>query len=335
LELHMTTFRGAIIGCGMIAEYHLRAWRRITEIEIVALCDPDPARAQSRQQEFAPWAKCYAALDELLAGERLDFVDILTPPWLHREHCLQAAAAGLHIICQKPLCGELAEAQSLVAALTNHPQIFAVHENHPYRPWFRDIHALSREGFFGPIRRLSLVQHDAREPPERFKADAQRGIMLEYGVHLVDMVRALLGEPQRVSASFQRVNSRVRGESAAAAIYECADAAAVIDISWKTAGPELGSVTVIGERGVALYEGRMTRGLSSRFRLFQQGQLVRDETRCPTEDFCESFYLLQRDQADAMLHGSPPPQPAADNLKTLAATFAAYDSAAQATPVDC
>jgi D-apiose dehydrogenase len=331
----MTTLRGAVVGCGMISEYHLRAWRRIPEVEIVALCDPDLTRAQSRQQEFAPSAKCYVELGTLLASERLDVVDILTPPWLHKEHCLQAAAVGVHIICQKPLCSELPEAQALVAALANHPRIFAVHENHPYRPWFREILRLNREGFFGPIRRLALVQHDAREPPERFKAEAERGIMLEYGVHLVDMVRALLGEPRRVFATFQRVNPRVRGESAAAAIYQCGDGAAVIDISWKSAGPELGGVTVIGERGVALYEGRMTRGPTSRFRLFQEGQLVRDERHCPTDDFCESFYLLQRDLARAMFLGAPPPQSAVDNLKTLAATFAAYDSVASGREVRC
>jgi D-apiose dehydrogenase len=147
-------------------------------------------------------------------------------------------------------------------------------------------------------------------------------------VHLVDMVRALLGEPRRVFASFQKINPRVRGESAAAVVYECAGAAAVIDISWRANGPELGSATVIGDRGVALYEGRMTRGQTSRFRLFHEGEVVRDEARCPTDDFRESFYLLQRELTAAMLHGTPPPQAARDNLKTLAATFAAYDAAA-------
>lgn len=52
-----------------------------------------------------------------------------------------------------------------------------------------------------------------------------------------------------------------------------------------------------------------------------------DEQRCPTDDFCESFYLLQRELTDAMLSGKPAPQSAADNWKTLAATFAAYDAA--------
>jgi D-apiose dehydrogenase len=324
----MARLRGAVLGCGMIAEYHLRAWRRIREVEIVALCDPDAARAEARRQEFAPTARHFESLDALLASKhRPDFVDVLTPPWLHKEHCLAAAATGVHIICQKPLCGELSEAQELVAELRDYPRLFVVHENHPYRPWFQRILELNREGFFGPVRRLALVQHDAREPPERFKAEAERGIMLEYGVHLVDMVRALLGEPRRVFASFGRINPRVRGESMAAAVYECDGATGTIDISWRANGPEVGSATVIGERGVAVYDGRMTRGQTARFRLFQDGQLVLDEPRCPTDDFCESFYLLQSEFVRSMLTPSPPPQSAADNLKTLAATFAAYHSA--------
>jgi predicted dehydrogenase len=311
----------------MIAEYHLRAWRRMPDVAIVALCDPDQARAKLRRDEFAPSARLSDSLDTLLNTEQLDFVDILTPPWLHKEHCLAAAKAGLHVICQKPLCGELAEAEQLVAALQSHRKLFVVHENHPFRPWFQKVLQLNREEFFGPIRLLSLVQHDAREPPERFKAEAQRGSMLEYGVHLVDMVRALLGEPRRVFASFERINSRVRGESLAAAVYECDGATATIDISWRANGPELGSATVVGERGVAVYDGRMTRGQAARFRLFQEGQLVLDEPRCPTDDFNESFYLLQTEFVRSMLTGGPPPQSASENLKTLQATFAAYQSA--------
>jgi len=319
--------RGAVIGCGMIAEYHLRGWVRIPEVEIVALCDPDQARAKGRRDEFVSHAKVYDSLNTALKSEKLDFVDVLTPPWLHREHCLRAAAAGTHIICQKPLCNELSEAEKLVAELANYDKVFAIHENHPYRPWFRRILHLRDDGFFGTIRHVALVQHDAREPPETFKAEAERGVMLEYGVHLVDMLRKLLGKPQHVTASFGRVNSRVRGESLATAIYRCDEGIGLIDISWKTLPPELGSATVIGDRGVAVYDGRMTRGHQSRFRLFQDGILVLDEQRCPTADFCESFYLLQRELSDAMLNASQPPQSATDNLKTLAATFAAYESA--------
>ena len=54
----MAKLRGAVIGCGMIAEYHLRGWQRIPEVEIVALCDPDRSRAEDRRREFAPARTC-------------------------------------------------------------------------------------------------------------------------------------------------------------------------------------------------------------------------------------------------------------------------------------
>ena len=328
--------RGAIVGCGMISEFHLRGWRRIPEVEIVALVDPARERAKERRAQFAPNACVYDSLDSLFAGDgrdqaagRLDFVDIITPPWLHREHCLRAAQAGVHIICQKPLCDRLEDAQALVTELRDYHRLFLVHENHPYRPWFRDLLHRHREGFFGRPRFLHLVQHDAREPPEAFKSAAERGVLLEYGVHLVDMVRALLGEPHRVSARLQRINPRVRGESLAHVVFEYPEATAVIDISWKAHGLQQGSVLFIGDAGEAWFEGRMTRGDASRYRVTEGNTVVLDEQRSPTDDYVEAFYLLEREFADAMLGRTAPVQRAVNNLRTLEATFDAYRASRQ------
>lgn len=321
------TLRGASIGCGAISAFHLAAWQRIPEVEIVALADPDRARAEARRSEFAPAATLHATLEAAVAAGGLDFVDILTPPALHRAHCLAAARAGLHIICQKPLCDRLEDAAALVEDLHDYPKLFAVHENHPYRPWFLEILRAHREGFFGPLRYVRLEQHDPQAPPEPFKAEAERGLLLEYGVHLADMLRALLGEPDAVRARLHRVNPRVRAESLAHIVWEYADASAVIDISWKAGGVQQGSVLVIGDEGEAWFEGRMTRGDSARFRLLRGHAVVKDERRCPTDDYAEAFYLLQRAFADSMLSGRPAPQAARDNLRTLALTFAGYDAA--------
>jgi predicted dehydrogenase len=328
--------RGAIVGCGMISEFHLRGWQRIPEVDIVALVDPARDRAEDRRAQFAPHARVHETLDSLFAkesGTAVDFVDILTPPWLHREHCLHAAQAGVHIICQKPLCDRLEEAQALVAALRDYDRLFVVHENHTYRPWFRDMLQRQRAGFFGRPRFLHFVQHDAREPPETFKAEAERGVLLEYGVHLVDMVRALLGEPGRVSARLHRINPRVRGESLAHVVFEYPEATAVLDVSWKAHGLAQGSVLLVGEAGEAFFEGRMTRADVSRFRITAANTVVLDEQRSPTEDYLDAFFLLQREFTDGMLGIHAPAQLAADNLKTLAATFAAYQAAADGVPV--
>jgi predicted dehydrogenase len=190
-----------------------------------------------------------------------------------------------------------------------------------------------RAGFFGRPRFLHLEQHDPREPPERFKSEAERGVLLEYGVHVVDMVRSLLGEPARVSARVQRINPRVRGESLAHVVFEYPETTAVIDVSWKAHGLSQGSVLFVGDAGEAFFEGRMTRGDVSRFRVMAGDSVVLDEQRSPTEDYIEAFYLLQREFTDGMLGSAAPVQQMANNLKTLTATFAAYQAADENAPV--
>jgi predicted dehydrogenase len=177
-----------------------------------------------------------------------------------------------------------------------------------------------------------LEQHDSHEPREQYKTASRHGVMLEYGVHLVDMMRALLGEPKQVTAAFGRLNPRVQGESLAAATYQYEGATAVVDIAWKASGPEHARLVVEGDRGAAWYEGTMTRGNRARFRLFDGSNCIVDENRVPTDDYGESFYAFQRAYIDSLLNGSPPPQRAQDNLRTLFATFAAYESAETRKP---
>jgi predicted dehydrogenase len=253
----MTKLRGAIFGCGMIAEFHLRGWQRIPEVEIVALGNRTLERAEERRRQFAPQARTYTDLRALLAQEQLDFVDILTPPAWHREHCLLARDAGVHIICQKPLCDELEEARALIGALADYPKVFAVHENHRYRPWFQRILQLAREGFFGTVQFVRIEHLNPTAPNEIYKLESQTGVLLEYGTHLVDMMRALLGEPARVYARLHSLNPQVKAESLASVMYEYAQATALLEMGWKPQGTLQGSVLVLGTAGEAYYEGTL------------------------------------------------------------------------------
>jgi predicted dehydrogenase len=174
---------------------------------------------------------------------------------------------------------------------------------------------------------MRLFQHDSSEPAEEFKTRAHRGILLEYGSHLVDMMRAVLGEPKNVRATLHALNRKVQGESLAYAAYQYADATAVIDVAWKPLGIPEGGFLLEGDEGAALYEGTMTRGDTARFRIFRRGVLELDETRDPCEDYLESFRALQREFVDAMLLGRQITQTAAEHLCTLEAVFAAYHAA--------
>ena len=330
----MSKLRGGLFGCGMISEFHLKGWRRIPEVDIVALGNRTIARADARRAQFYPDARTYDNLEVMIEKERLDFVDILTAPWLHREQCLLAREAGVHIVCQKPLCDTLEDARTLVRTMEGYPKLFAVHENHRYRPWFQQIRALHDTGAFGVLRLLRLEQYNPSLPSGLYKGAVERGIFLEYGTHLVDMIRALLHNPTRVYARMHHFGSSMRGENQALAVYEYPESTAIINIAWQSAGPAFGSFLLEGDCGVAYYEGTMTRDVTSRFRVMQGTTVMVDESRSPSDDYEESFYLFERECVESMLTGKPVTQSGLENLRTLASTFAAYASAGQGEPVD-
>lgn len=84
--------RGALFGCGMISQHHLKAWRRIRHVEMVAIGNRTLSRAESRRDEFYPDARVYSDLAGMPANEPLDSIGIPAIPALHREHCLMAPA---------------------------------------------------------------------------------------------------------------------------------------------------------------------------------------------------------------------------------------------------
>src|SRR5579872_6515182 len=93
--------RGALIGCGYVAGFHLDAWRRVEGAQLAALCDRDPARLE-RAGEKVTGAKLYADASALFDDGPLDFVEICTRPEAHPELVAIAAEHGAHVLCQKP-----------------------------------------------------------------------------------------------------------------------------------------------------------------------------------------------------------------------------------------
>ncbi len=95
--------RGAIVGFGNVAvEGHLAAWNADRHLQLVAVCDADASRL-AKAAELAPNARRHATLDDLLENERLDLVDVATPPATHVEIVLQLIAKRVNVLCEKPL----------------------------------------------------------------------------------------------------------------------------------------------------------------------------------------------------------------------------------------
>ena len=124
----MTSYRGALIGCGFFAVNQLHAWRDVTGAEIVTICDRDPARLAHVGDQFGIAAR-YGEASELFEREKLDFVDIATTVPSHRALVELAARHRVPVICQKPFAASMADARAMVAACEQAGVPLMVHEN--------------------------------------------------------------------------------------------------------------------------------------------------------------------------------------------------------------
>ena len=127
----------AIAGAGMISRHHLLGWKRLADsVDVVAICDPDRARAAERAREFAI-PRTYSSLAELFACEALDALDVASPRETHAGWVKAGADRAIPVLCQKPLCPTLSEAEDLIREVGTRTRLM-VHENWRFRPWYRE-----------------------------------------------------------------------------------------------------------------------------------------------------------------------------------------------------
>jgi predicted dehydrogenase len=127
--------RVALAGAGMISWYHMVGWRKLGErVRVVAVCDPDPAKACKRADEFGI-PSVYTDRDAMLSAERLDALDVASPRETHAEWVDAAVARGIDVLCQKPMTPTLAESHALVRRVEDAGKSrLMVHENCDFVP---------------------------------------------------------------------------------------------------------------------------------------------------------------------------------------------------------
>ena len=146
--------RGAFIGFGNVAiDGHLPGWRAREDVRITAAADAAPER-RAAAAEILPGARIYADPAEMLARERLDFVDICTPPAAHAAAIAAALAADLHVLCEKPTVTRAAELAPLASEAKRRELVLHTVHNWLKAPLCRRITAQIDAGTLGTVRRV-------------------------------------------------------------------------------------------------------------------------------------------------------------------------------------
>jgi predicted dehydrogenase len=202
--------RGAISGFGEVAaQAHLAGWRTRPGVSIVAIHDPVSER-RHHAMRLIPNVRVYDDLELMLDGERLDFVDVASPPAYHAATALTALAAGAHVLVEKPLCLGAGEFESLRAAASSRGRVLMCVHNWKYAATYRLAHDLIRAGRLGEIRYVALDR--LRTAPAgigigasgrwRLGAASGGGILVDHGWHVFYLMRWLMGglDPAGIAA---------------------------------------------------------------------------------------------------------------------------------------
>ena len=103
----------AIVGCGVVANGHIRAWRKVREARVEAVCDLNETTAKSTA-ELWKIPRYYKSSSELMEHGNIDLVDICTPPQTHASLADQAMKAGFHVLLEKPMTMTVKDAERIV-----------------------------------------------------------------------------------------------------------------------------------------------------------------------------------------------------------------------------
>lgn len=215
--------RVGIWGCGGISAMHRRGYQMLEErgvpVKVVALCDINPSNFNNEikinvsKSSDAPLKKidrCYTDIDEMIAKENLDLIDICLPTFLHKNATVKVLDSGINVLVEKPMAMSSEEAQEMLDAEKRSGKRLMV--GHCVR--FNKAYSMMREaiqsGEYGELicadfARLSAVPlwRMDKGGPNKGRLD---GVILDMHIHDVDYVQSVFGMPNAIAAVASRNN---------------------------------------------------------------------------------------------------------------------------------
>lgn len=239
--------RIAIIGCGHAGRRHADQLRKIPEARIVACCDSDQDSVRKFADEHG--ALAFTSLESLLA-EPLDGVTVCTPPNTHAEIVSAAIERDIKVLCEKPLapsvddCLRIPRSDLLACAFKFRHLSGAV--------MLRDMIARGELGDITHVRGTATSDADMTGKWFSNPECSGGGVLLDNGVHIVDLVHFVLGSVEDVIAHTTGSSRSLEvEESASMKLRLTRGAGADIFVSWESPAPMAPLIEIFGTRGYA------------------------------------------------------------------------------------
>jgi predicted dehydrogenase len=328
-------FRVGVIGCGFFAENHLAAWASMDDVVLAAVCDLNLDKACSAANRYKAGA-AYGDAAEMLDRQELDFVDIVTTMESHVQLVGMTAALKLPTIVQKPLAPTWEDCVAVVETCRGASVPFMVHENTRFLTPVRKAREVVASGVIGrpTWARVSFRTGHNIYGKQPYLAEVDHFVILDLGVHMLDVVRFLMGEATSLYCQTQSVKPGIRGEDMATIILQHAGGAtSVVECSYASPiHPDPFPQLTVQVEGTA---GSLRLSPGYRLSVFSNGEASETDvspamlhwSTPPWHGTQESVLRVQRHWVQCLRDGREPETSGADSLKTYGLVFSAYESA--------
>ncbi|MEO7223009.1 MAG: Gfo/Idh/MocA family oxidoreductase [Devosia sp.] len=331
-----------LIGCGFFAQNHLHSWQDLKPegVDIVAVCDADSERAKAAAERFGVphW---YTDAAEMFAKEQLGLVDIATTMGSHLPLVKVALSHRVPTIVQKPFGVDIAQVRQMVESSKAAGVFLAVHENFRFQKPIRKIVEAMKSGAIGTPTwgRVSFRTGYDIYAGQPYLAEQERFVLIDVGVHVLDLARVLLGEVEHLTAELQRRNPEAIGEdtatmllrhkSGAVSMVECTYGSRRVPDSF----PET-LIELEGDKGAIVSRiGNVVEvTINGKMEAFDEDPAVLPWAERPWHVAQESVLATCRHMLEAVRAGRDADTSAADNFRTFALVEAAYEVAGKVVP---
>lgn len=197
----MKKTRIAIIGSGGISHVHMAAYKKLPDVEVVANCDINEERAKEFAQTYGI-PHCYVDYHEMLEKEEIDGVSICTWNNVHAPATMAALNAGVNVLCEKPLALNAKEAEEMVEVARKNGRLLMVGFVRRFGLNTKVLKDRIEQGELGQIYYAQAGCIRRVGNPGGWFSDRKRsggGPLIDLGVHMIDLVRYLMGKPKAVS----------------------------------------------------------------------------------------------------------------------------------------
>ncbi len=326
----------AVVGCGFFAQNHLNAWKDLAPegAELVAVCDADAGKSEAAATKFG--AKAYTSLEHMLDEAKPDLVDVITRMDTHRDICGILAERKIATIVQKPLALTWADCVEMANTAKSHDSFLAIHENFRFQTPMIKMKSLLNEGVIGDVNWARLAFRTGFDVfgNQPYLYDEERLVILDVGIHVLDIARVLLGEVARISCETQKRNPRVKADDTATMLLRHVNGTvSVVECTYMAKRhPDLfphtrleiegskGSLILNSDDEIILSDGKTSRIIAIENSLSPWMEK-------PWHVVQRSVYETNRQLMLAARNGLKASTDIADNLKTFALVEAAYAAA--------